>query len=128
MLDRDNPDNVLSGKIVDICYKIHKELGSGLLESAYEYFLAYELEKEKINFKRQVTMPVKYDGLNHDIGYRLDFLIDNKVIIELKSVEKILPIHEAQLLTYMKLSGIKIGLLINFNVYSFKGAVKRMVL
>ena len=128
MLDKSNPDNNLTGKIIDAYYRIHRELGSGLLESAYEHFLAYELEKEKINFKRQVTMPVQYDGQYHDIGYRLDFKIEDKIIVELKSVEKILPIHEAQILTYMKLSNMKIGLLINFNVYSFKGAVKRMVL
>lgn len=119
---------MLSGIVVDTCYKIHRELGAGLLESAYEYFLAYELEKQKINFKKQVTMPVIYDGKMHDIGYRVDMIIEDKIIIELKSVEKILPIHEAQIITYMKLSQLKIGLLVNFNVTSFKGAVKRFVL
>lgn len=128
MLDLKDPDNVSTGIIVDSCYKIHSQLGPGLLESAYEYFLAHELEKAGIPFRRQIAMPVMYDGCKHDIGYRLDFLVDDKVIVELKSVEKVLPIHEAQVLTYMKLSNVKIGLLINFNVYSFRGAVKRFVL
>ena len=99
-----------------------------MLESTYEQCLAYELKKSKIPFKLQQPLPVKYKSVKLDCGYRIDMLVDNKVIGELKSVDIILPIHQAQLLTYMKLSKVGIGLLMNFNVKYMKSGIKRMVL
>jgi GxxExxY protein len=103
-------------------------LGPGLLESTYEQCLAYELKQKKISFRLQHSLPVKYKTIKLDCGYRVDILIEDKLIIELKSVETVLPIHEAQLLTCMKLAKIKIGLLINFNVRRLKEGLKRYVL
>ncbi len=107
---------------------MHRNLGPGLLESTYEQCLAHELKCAGISFKLQHPLPVNYNGVKLDCGYRVDLFIDNKIIVELKSVDKILPIHQAQLLTYMKLAGIKIGLLMNFNVRFMKDGIKRMVL
>ncbi len=107
---------------------MHRNLGPGLLESAYEQCLAYEMKVAGMRFKLQHPLPVEYKGIKLDCGYRIDILIDDSVIVELKSVDKILPIHQAQLLTYMKLAGISIGLLINFNVKYLKDGIKRMVL
>jgi len=99
-----------------------------LLESTYEQCLAYELKKSNISFKLQHSLPVKYKEIKLDCGYRIDMLIEDQLIVELKSVDNILPIHQAQLLTYMKLSGIRVGLLLNFNVKYMKNGIKRMVL
>ena len=99
-----------------------------MLESTYEQCLAYEMKAAGMAFKLQHTLPVEYKNIKLDCGYRIDVLVDNSIIIELKSVDKILPIHQAQLLTYMKLAGISIGLLINFNVKYLKDGIKRMVL
>jgi GxxExxY protein len=99
-----------------------------LLESTYEQCLAHELTIERMPFKLQYALPVEYKGIKLDCGYRIDVLVDNSLIVELKSVENVLPIHQAQLITYMKLSGIKIGLLMNFNVKYMKDGIKRMVL
>ena len=118
----------LSGQIIGCAIEVHKNLGPGLLESTYEQCLAYELKRSNISFKLQHNLPVEYKGVKLDCGYRIDMLIDNKVIVELKSVDNILPIHQAQLLTYMKLSGVGIGLLMNFNVKYMKTGIKRMVL
>ena len=118
----------LSNKIIESAIEVHKYLGPGLLESAYEQCLAYELTQRKIQFKLQQPLPVLYKAINLDCGYRIDVLVEDKLIIELKSVETLLPIHEAQLLTYMKLTKIKIGLLINFNVRRLKDGLKRFVL
>jgi len=118
----------LSGQIIGCAIEVHKNLGPGLLESTYEQCLAYELKRSNISFKLQHNLPVEYKGVKLDCGYRIDMLIDNKVIVELKSVDSILPIHQAQLLTYMKLSGVGIGLLMNFNVKYMKTGIKRMVL
>ena len=107
---------------------MHRNLGPGLLESTYEQCLAHELKCAGISFKLQHPLPVNYNGVKLDCGYRVDLFIDNKIIVELKSVDKILPIHQAQLLTYMKLAGIMIGLLMNFNVRFMKDGIKRMVL
>jgi GxxExxY protein len=107
---------------------VHKNLGPGLLESTYEQCLAHELTSNGIPFKLQHPLPVNYNGIKLDCGYRVDFFVDRKIIVELKSVDKVLPIHQAQLLTYMKLAGIKIGLLMNFNVRFMKNGIKRMVL
>ncbi len=118
----------LSNRIIGCALEVHRELGPGLLESTYEQCLAHELKQSKIPFKLQVPLPVKYKSTLVDCGYRIDMLVNDKIIVELKSVEKLLPIHQAQLLTYMKLSGISIGLLMNFNVQFLKNGIKRMVL
>ena len=118
----------LSNKVIGCALEVHKNLGPGLLESTYEQCLAHELKMANIPFRLQHPLPVEYKGIKLDCGYRVDLFIDGKMIIELKSVERILPIHQAQLLTYMKLTGVSIGLLINFNVQYLKDGIKRMVL
>ncbi len=119
-------ENDISEKLIGNCIKIHKELGVGLLESIYEEALAYELIKNGISFKRQIEIPVIYDGKQLGIGFRADLIIEEKVILELKSVEKIVPIHKKQLLTYLKLTGIQLGLLINFNEILLKDGITRI--
>lgn len=119
--------NEVSGNIVNACMKVHTRLGPGLLESAYEACLAHELRKRGHTVLVQVVVPVHHDEVDIDAGYRIDLLVDDAVILELKAVERVLPIHEAQLLTYLKLSGKKLGLLLNFNVVSMKDGIKRMV-
>jgi len=118
----------LSNMVIGCALEVHRELGPGLLESTYEQCLAHELALAGIRFKLQHPQPVRYRGVRLDCGYRLDLLIEGKLIIELKSVEHIKGIHEAQLLTYMKLAGVKTGLLINFNVTKLKSGIKRFVL
>ncbi len=118
----------LSNRIIGCALEVHKNLGPGLLESTYEQCLAYELKKSNLSFKLQHSLPVKYKEIKLDCGYRIDLFVDDKVIVELKSVDNILPIHQAQLLTYMKLSGVGLGLLMNFNVKYMKNGIKRMVL
>ena len=118
----------LSNRVIGCAIEVHRYLGPGLLESTYEQCLAHEMKMEGMPFKLQYPLPVEYKGIKVDCGYRVDLLVNNTLIVELKSVDKILPIHQAQLLTYMKLSGIKIGLLINFNVEYLKRGIKRMVL
>jgi len=107
---------------------VHRELGPGLLESAYEACLAYELAELGLTVERQKALPVEYRGVKVDCGYRIDLLVERKVIIELKAVERLEPIHRAQLLSYLKLSGCKVGLLINFNVKVLKNGIRRLVL
>lgn len=118
----------LSNRVIGCAIEVHRELGPGLLESTYEQCLAHELKLNGIQFELQHPLPVKYKGVRLDCGYRVDVLVEDKLIIELKSVEQIKGIHEAQLLTYMKLAGVKIGLLINFNVTKLKNGIKRFVL
>jgi len=118
----------LTEVIIGSAIEVHRELGPGLLESAYEECLCHELHLHKVSFKRQVDLPVAYKGLKLDCGYRLDVLVEDSVVLELKSIEQILPIHHAQLLTYLKLSGKKVGLLINFNVAVLKNGIVRRVL
>ena len=118
----------LSGKIIGCAIEVHKNLGPGLLESAYERCLSYELIAAGLRHDMQKELPIDYKGLKLDTGYRIDLIVENEVIVELKSVDKVLPIHEAQLLTYMKLAGIKVGLLINFNVKKLKEGIRRFVL
>jgi len=120
--------NTLTGQIIGAAIEVHKNLGPGLLESAYEECLCHELTLRKLAYKRQLPLPVKYKGLRLDCGYRIDMLVENLVILELKSVEKLEPIHEAQLLTYLKLAGIKVELLINFNVSVLKNGIKRLII
>lgn len=117
----------LGRSVVDAALKVHSALGPGLLESAYEACLAHELEKRGLRVVRQQPMPITYDGVRLDIGYRVDLLLDNLVIVELKTVEKVLPIHTAQLLSYLKLGGWRLGFLLNFNVAHMKDGIKRLV-
>ncbi len=119
--------NKLSGQIIGAAIEIHKSLGPGLLESAYEECLCHELQLRKIVYERQKPLPVVYKGVNLDCGYRLDVVVENAIILELKAVEKIEPIHQAQLLTYLKLSGLKLGLVLNFNVPVMKDGIVRIV-
>jgi len=118
----------LTEAIIGAAIEVHRELGPGLLESAYEECFCHELHLRNLNFQRQVELPVAYKGLKLDCGYRLDVVVDNAVIVELKSIEQISPIHEAQLLTYLRLSGKKVGLLINFNVAVLMNGIARRVL
>lgn len=123
MTERDS----LTGAIIGAALEVHRQLGPGLLESAYEECLCRELSLNNLEFRRQVPLPVVYKGLKLDCGYRMDIVVANQVIIEVKSVDGVHPIHEAQLLTYLKLSGIRIGLLINFNSVVVKDGIKRLV-
>ena len=107
---------------------VHRVLGPGMLESTYETCLAHELSQRGLNFERQKDLPIRYDGIFLDCGYRIDLLVEDSIIVELKAVEKLLPIHEAQLLSYLKLSGYKTGLIINFNVEVLKTGIKRRIL
>ena len=118
--------NELTDRVIGACIEIHRSLGPGLLESAYEECLCYELSQAGIKFERQKPLPVRYKEVNLDCGYRLDLVVEQKLILELKAVEQIAPIHEAQLLTYLKLSGLTLGLLINFNVPVLKSGIKRI--
>lgn len=117
--------NELSGKVIGACIEIHRELGPGLLETAYEECLACELSKAGLRFERQRALPVRYKEVQLDCGYRLDFVVEGVLILELKAVTELHPIHEAQLLTYLKLDQKSLGLLINFNVPALKQGVKR---
>ena len=112
---------------MECAFKVHTKLGPGLLESAYEICLFHELRKRGLQVSCQVSLPIEYDGIKLDAGYRLDMLVNESVIIELKSVDSLLPIHTAQLLSYLKLSGKKLGLLINFNVVHLRQGIKRVV-
>jgi GxxExxY protein len=118
----------LSNRVIGCTIEVHRLLGPGLLESTYEQCLAHELKLNKIDFKLQHPLPVEYKGIRLDCGYRIDLIVENELILELKSVDKIRDIHKAQLLTYMNLAGIGIGLLINFNVTQLKNGIKRFVL
>ncbi len=117
----------ISGKIIECAIKVHRILGPGLLESAYEKCLAYELRKAGLNIETQVYLPIIYEGVSIDVDYRLDIIVEDKIILEIKSVRELLPIHQAQLLTYLKLAQKKVGLLMNFNVVLLKQGIKRVV-
>ncbi len=119
--------NELTEKVIGAAMEVHRALGPGLLESAYETCLARELAIQGIAFEQQVELPVVYRGVPLSCGYRLDFLVEGELILELKAVEELLPIHEAQVLTYLKLSDKRIGLLINFNVALLKQGLRRIV-
>jgi len=120
--------NRITQTILGGALSVHKALGPGLLESAYEACLAFELAERGLSVERQKALPVRYREVNLDCGYRIDLLVDGKVIVEVKAVDKLNPIHEAQLLSYLKLSNCKVGLLINFNVRILKNGVRRLVL
>ena len=119
--------NDLTYEILKCAYKVHSVLGPGLLESSYEFPLYYELQTAGFNVERQKPLPLIYRDKRLEVGYRLDILVENKVIIEIKSVDAFEDIHEAQVLTYLKLSNCNIGLLLNFNVVSLKDGIKRLV-
>ena len=119
-------ENELAKIVVDLCLRIHKILGPGLLESVYEEVLVYELKKLGLNVLRQVGIAVDYDGIKMDLGFRADILLEDKIIIELKSIEAVHPVHKKQLLTYLKLEKKKLGLLVNFNVELIKDGITRI--
>jgi GxxExxY protein len=125
--DTKNKSNLLSKKIIGAAIEVHKHLGPGLLESAYEQALCCELSLRNIDFERQKHLPADYKGINLDCGYRIDLLVDDLVIVELKAVVKLDPLFEAQLLTYLKLSQLWLGMLLNFNVPVMKQGIKRIV-
>jgi GxxExxY protein len=119
--------NDVTGAVVDAALKVHSVLGPGLLESAYEACLAYELRKRGLEVTMQFELPVMYDEIRIDLGYRVDLLVEGSVVLELKTVSKLLPVHEAQLLSYLKLGDFRAGLLINFHAGRLKDGIKRMV-
>ena len=119
--------NDLTEKIIGCAIKVHRVLGPGLLESAYEVCLVHELRKAGLKAERQLALPVIYEDIRLDADYFIDILVENRIVLELKSVEHLLPIHEAQLLTYLKLANKKLGLLINFNVTLLKNGIKRRI-
>jgi GxxExxY protein len=118
----------VANRIVDAIYKVHSTLGPGLLESVYEACLAYELRKRRMPIERQVVLPVMYDGIRLDTGLRLDLVIQRCVVVELKAVEEIHSVHKAQVLTYLKLSGHRLGFLVNFNVPLIRNGIVRIAL
>ena len=118
----------VTSEIIAAAVEVHRELGPGLLESAYHTCLCHELALKNLDFRREVALPIEYKGIHLDCGYRMDLVVEAKVAVELKSVDRVLPIHQAQLLTYLRLSGIQVGLLINFNVRTLRdGIVRRVV-
>jgi GxxExxY protein len=119
--------NEISGKIIEYAIKVHKALGPGMLEGAYEICLMHELIKGGAKARSQVSMPIIYDGIRLDAGYRIDLLVEEAVIVELKSIDRLLPVHEAQLLSYLRMSKKRLGLLVNFNTKRLTEGVRRVV-
>ena len=119
---------LISGAVVDAAFRVHKTLGPGLLESVYELCLRRELLRRGVAFQSQLSLPVRYEGIQIESGLRVDMIVDGRVIVELKAVEVMHPIHTAQLLTYLKLTGLRVGLLINFNVPLIREGIRRIVL
>ncbi len=120
-------ENELARIVIDTAYHLHREVGPGLLESAYEHALKFDLEERGLLVQNQVAMPFRYKGVQLDVGYRIDLLVESKLIVEIKSVEQLVPVHYAQTLTYLRLADKKLGLLINFNTKLFKDGVHRLV-
>jgi GxxExxY protein len=120
--------NEISYAIIGYAYKVHRQLGPGLLESTYEVCLEYELKKAGLQVQRQVYLPIIYESIKLDAGYKIDLLIENQIIVELKAIDKIAPVHQAQLMAYLKLSGKQLGLLINFNVPDLQQGIKRIIM
>ena len=118
----------MSHQVIGLCIEVHRELGPGLLESAYEEALAYELAKAGLAFDRQREVPLRYRGIELSCDYRLDFVVEGQLLLELKAVSELLPIHQAQLLTYLKLERLQLGLLVNFNVPVLKDGIRRVIL
>jgi GxxExxY protein len=121
------PEADLSNRVILAAIEVHRHLGPGLLESAYSACLCRELASLEITFDKEKVLPVTYKGLKLDCGYRMDLVVEDRLVLELKCVDRILPIHEAQLLTYLKISGLKVGLILNFNCKLMKEGIKRMV-
>lgn len=119
--------NAITGEIVDAAIKVHSALGPGLMESVYEICLTHELRKRDLRVQQQVHLPVVYEGIRIEAGYRLDLLVEETVVVELKAVESVLPVHKAQLLSYLRLSGKPVGLLLNFNVIHMRDGIRRIV-
>jgi len=128
MTDRDRRTSFEDGstEIIGACIEVHRHLGPGLLESTYQRCLAHELSLRNIPFTEQVQLPVRYKGIHLGCGYRMDFVVTNRILVELKAVEGLLPIHTAQVLTYLKLTGLPVGLLVNFNVPVLKHGLRRL--
>ena len=126
--DTEAQRDLLTERVIGAAIEVHRELGPGLLESAYQICLCHELKLKNIGYKSEVSLPVEYKGIKLDCGYRMDLVVENQLIVELKTAERILPVHEAQLLTYMKLANIGKGLLLNFHAPVLKQGIKRMVL
>jgi len=120
-------ENELAREVVDACFKIHTTLGPGLLESVYEEVLAYELRRRGLAFLRQCPVPVFYEGVRMDAGFRADLIVENLLLVELKSVEELAPVHKKQVRTYLRLTGLKLGLLVNFNESLIKNGLHRVV-
>jgi GxxExxY protein len=119
--------NELTGTIIGAAIEVHRNLGPGLLESAYESCLLWELRQKQFKVETQVPVPIRYKGFQLDAGYRIDLLVQDKVIVEMKAVEKIQPIHTAQVLTYLKMTGLKMALILNFNVEKMRSGIKRII-
>jgi GxxExxY protein len=118
----------LTEKVIGAAIEVHRQLGPGLLESVYEECMTYELNQEGLYIQRQHPLPIKYKQIQLEAGFRIDLLVENRLIIELKAVDKIIALHERQLLTYMRLSGLKTGLLLNFNCFLMKDGIHRMII
>ena len=121
-------DSALTERVIGLAIDVHRHLGPGLLESAYEECLAFELRESGVAFARQVPLPVVYKGIFLDCGYRMDIVVEKSLVLEIKAVERVMPIHEAQMLTYLRLSGMKTGLLMNFNSVLLKDGLRRFSL
>ena len=117
----------LSQRVIGLAMEVHRHLGPGLLESAYEQCLCYELQRADIAYQRQVSVPVSYKGVQLDCGYRMDVLVERELVREIKATEKLIPLHEAQLLSYLRLANMRVGLLMNFNSILLKDGIRRMV-
>ena len=128
MTERPREHDLLTQRVIGFAIEVHRQLGPGLLESAYEECLCHDLHLRDLAFQRQIDLPVAYKGLKLDCGYRLDIVVEDSVVVELKSIEHILPIHQAQLLTYLRLGEKRVGLIINFNVAVLKNGIVRKVL
>jgi GxxExxY protein len=124
----DEVRDALSGAVIGVAIEVHRALGPGLLESAYEECLCFELQQAGIPFRRQVPLPVTYKSVNLDCGYRLDLLVEERLVVELKTVDRLMPVHDAQLLTYLRLAGYRAGLLMNFNVAVLRDGLRRIAL
>ncbi|MFH1747771.1 MAG: GxxExxY protein [Planctomycetota bacterium] len=128
MANSSSEHDPLTGAIIWAAIEVHRELGPGLLESAYEECLAYELTQAGLAFRRQVALPVSYKQVRVEVGFRADLIVEGQVVVELKAVDRLAPVHEAQLLTYLRLTGLKTGLILNFNVPVLRDGIVRMVL
>jgi len=128
MAEKVYPHQDLTEKIIGAAIEVHRALGPGLLESIYQTCLAHEMALRELRFEKEKPLPVEYKGIKREGGYRLDFVVEDKVVVELKAVDSIHDVHKAQLLTYLKLTGCKVGLLLNFNSAALKGGIERLVL